>query len=779
LLRADSLSGKVVDTQGLAVPNATIRLLDRHGGEQRNTTSGADGSYAFADIPSGLYVIEADAALSALIGAQEISISGNQTLDLEVRIAATQSEVLVTASSTPQTIAEVAKAIDVVSAERMNRRGVFQISEAVRVLPGVQVQTLEGPGSFTTIKTRGLRSFDTAILVDGLRFQDAASPQNDASAFLQDLIATDTERIEFLRGSASSLYGSNAMAGVINIVSRNGGGPPHGELRTEGGGLGLFRGVAGIGGSADGDRFTYSGGVAYANVADGVRDRSPYRSTSGQASVRYAVQPQLMLMARVWGNGAKSTSTETPTFTEAILANSAPGTVHATPLPDDQLELFENGQPFNAGSATYIPNQIDPDGNRLSSFFTGTGALQHAVSDRSSYRIAYQGVDTRRGYRDGPAGPGAFDPPSEGTDHFNGRTDTIQARLDQRLGALNFLTVGYELVREKYFSYSDTPADETRNNAITLAQRSHSVYAQDQIQLIDGRLQLALSGRVQFFDLEEPVFSGEPGNPYAGNIGSIDTPNASTGDASAAYLLQNARTKLRVHVGNSYRAPSSFERLGGGFGSYYGDPRLEPERATSIDAGVDRWLMSSKVQVSATVFWTKLQEAIRFANVLPADDPFGRESGGYENGGGGRARGVELSTHLSPGRRTQAQVSYTYANSESETPTFGTDYFKTLGLSPHVFALSLTQRISRGFQATFDLFTKSRYDLTLSGARGRLFDFDGTTRANLMLSYGIPVGERRDLEIYTRIDNMFDERPHENGFIGPSLWAVAGLRLKY
>ena len=104
LLRADTLAGRILDAQGLAVPNARVRLLDRNSGEQRNTLSGPDGSYSFEDIPAGTYVVEADAANSALIGSQQVSVSGEQALDLRLKIAAAQSEVLVTASGTPQTI---------------------------------------------------------------------------------------------------------------------------------------------------------------------------------------------------------------------------------------------------------------------------------------------------------------------------------------------------------------------------------------------------------------------------------------------------------------------------------------------------------------------------------------------------------------------------------------------------------------------------------------------------------------------------------------------------
>ena len=66
---------------------------------------------------------------------------------------------------------------------------------------------------------------DTAVLIDGLRFRDAAATQGDASGLLEDLIVTDVSRLEVLRGSGSSLYGSNAVGGVVNVVTDEGGGP--------------------------------------------------------------------------------------------------------------------------------------------------------------------------------------------------------------------------------------------------------------------------------------------------------------------------------------------------------------------------------------------------------------------------------------------------------------------------------------------------------------------------------------------------------------------------
>jgi iron complex outermembrane receptor protein len=134
-------------------------------------------------------------------------------------------------------------------------------------------------------------------------------------------------------------------------------------------------------------------------------------------------------------------------------------------------------------------------------------------------------------------------------------------------------------------------------------------------------------------------------------VSSINPPTAYTGDGSIVYLLRQSNTKFRAHVGNSFRAPSAFERYGGGSGFYYGDPRLASERAVAFDGGLDQWLLASKLRVAATFFYTNLQETVTFANSLSVSDPFGRFFG-YANGGGGIARGFELSAHVSPTSRT-------------------------------------------------------------------------------------------------------------------------------
>lgn len=775
---ADSLSGRIRDPQGGVVAGAELRLFDRASGLLREAVSGDDGSYAFTDIPAGEYVLEARGSGGSLSGAAVVSVAGAGAHDLTLGVSGIAAEVVVTASSTPLRVQEVAKALDAVDAEEIVLRNEMSVAEAVRILPGIRVQSLGGPGSFTTITTRGMRSYDTAVLIDGMRFRDAASPQGDATGFLASLATVDTERIEVLRGSGSSLYGSSAMAGVVNITSRSGGGPARADVLLEGGGLGMLRALPSVGGGVAGDRLTYSGAVSYVDVTEGVRGANPYRSVSPQGMLRYQFTPTLSATGRMWYSDNEARTRNSPDFPAAVLANfPASGNVPAIALPTDQLERFEQGLPIAAGAATFIPSANDPDGVLRSSFLNGSAVVRHTVAPGTTYRIGYQAVATRREHANGPLGVG-FQPFDVNSSFYDGRTDVVQARLDSAFGASNFFSAGYEFEREQLFT------EASGNTAtITIDSYSHALYAQDRIELLDGRLQLSFGGRVQTFDLPEPTFVGGA-HPY--DAAELDAPTAYTGDAALAYFFPDSGTKLRLHVGNSYRAPSPFERFGGTFSSFfhsfsfYGDPRLEPERAVALDGGVDQWLFDSRVQVSATAFYTELDNTIifDFANFPVATDPFGRFFG-YRNSGGGRARGVELSAQAAPSLSTNLRAAYTYTDSESDTPTIGADFYDIPGLSKHVFTLSATQWIARRASVTFDLFAASDYPLSPFGALGRRLIFGGPVKADLVVRYDLLARPDLGLDIYAKVENLFDHTYYEDGFVTPGAWAIGGVRVRY
>ena len=783
-----ALHGRISAPQGEPTTGVWVTLRPRKGFHSLSTRADSEGVYRFDNVAPGKYLLEAVDA-SSTFGASElltIPAAEDTNRDIRLKVRGTPTEVQVTASGTPRALQEVAKAADTIDGGEISRRAEYAVAEAVRNVPGVRVKQSGGPGALTSIRTRGLRNQDTALLIDGLRFRDAAGLQGDATPLYENLLVVDTERVEFLRGSGSSIYGSHAMGGVINVASRTGGGPTHGEISAEGGGLGFSRGLARIGGGLGGvDRLVYSAGISHVNVTEGVDGFDPYRNTSSQGSVRYRFLPSVSLSGRVWASDAFSALNESPTFDPLVLANHPTrGPVRATGLASNQLDRFALEQPFQAGGATFVQGFNDPDNHRASSFFAGALVLQHELSAHSSYRLSYHGVDTNRSFRDGPAGRSLFDPAFSSDGRFDGRIDTVTARTDHNLGS-NLISFGYEYEREEYFNFNtdENPDPALRDESSGLTeQSSHAIFAQDQIRLVDGRLQIGLSGRLQNFSLDQPVFSGDA-NPYLG-VNSVSPRTAYTADGAIAYFFRSSDTKVRAHVGNSYRSPSSFERFGasffGGFASFWGDPGLAPERSIAVDGGIDQWLFGSKLRLSGTYFYTALQEVVvfDFGIIDPVVDPFGR-FGGYRNTGGGLARGAEFSISAAPSSSLNLTASYTYTDSISRTPTVaGENFFKTLGLSDHMFTLTATQRFGRRFDVTFDLFAAGDYPLTLFGANRRLM-FDGPVKADLVATYSIPVGEGKELRLFGKSENLFDRRYFENGFEAPGAWAIGGLKFNF
>ncbi len=784
-LHAGSLRGTVLDPSGRAVAHARIRIHEFDSGQVLRSRSGSDGRYAVRGLAEGSYWLEAEDGQSLLRASMRIRISGDTEYDLELAIKPIEEAVLVLGNAVPSGSGESAKVGGGVSSEEYTKRLKFNLVDGLRSMPGVRVQQLRTPGSVTTVQVRGLRNQDTAVLIDGLRFRDAASIAGDATAFLSDFVHVDSDRVELLRGSGSSLYGSHAVGGVINVQSSNGGGPFHGEVSADGGGLGSARGLARIGGGlSPTNRLLYSGGVSHWNVTRGVDDFDPYRNTSGQGFVRYNMTPNLFLSARLYAGDSFLALNESPTFVDAVLANhTSEGAVRAIALAPEQVRAFSSGQPFEAGPATFVPDFNDPDSRKSSSFYSTAFTLRHQLSPDRSYRASYQIVETRRVHRDGPGGVRAFEPAFSTLNRLAGRIDTLQLRTDLSAGPHQLLTVGYEFEREEYADLnSDGHPDRSARSVSTstLRQSNHAVFAQDQVRW--NRLQVGFSGRLQSFVLAGPSFTGNA-NPYRGSLPEAPA-KAVMGDLSLAYFLWPGQTKLRVHGRTGYRAPSPYERFGAsffqGFPSFWGAPSLAPERSVSYDAGIDHWLAGGRARLSATAYYTGLWDLVTFdfGVIEPGTDPWGR-FGGYRNAAGAVSRGMEVDISATPSSSTTLRAAYTFVNSDSHKPTVpGTSFSKILGVSDHMVSLTAIQGMGRRLDLALDLAAVSSYPLRIYGAPGWLV-FPGPLKVDLACTYRIPLEDRRSISLYGKVENLLNRQYYEDGLATPRAWAIGGLRFRF
>ena len=772
---------RVLDPQGAVVSRAEVTLYRRDNRVRISTLTDSDGSCSFQRLAPDEYLIEASAPGFAPAATESLRVERNAATTLEIRLplAGVNEEVVVTAQGTAQPVDEVSKAITVVKSEDIDDRDESSITESLRIVPGLRVQQLGGPGSLTSIKTRGLRNEDTAVLIDGLRFRDAASITGDASAFLEDLMVTDVSRIEVLRGSGSSLYGSNAIGGVINLVTDEGGGPFHGSVLAEGGGLGMFRGRGQFAGGSRNDTILYSAGVSHLNVASGIDGDDEFRNTSGQGRVLFRLSPTRTLSGRIYGVNSRLQLNTNP---RGIGTVPTTGIIEAIPLSLSEQQRYEAGVPISQlsiGSATFIPAANDPDNLRKANFFSGAIIFTQRPTEAFGYTISYQGLATNRSTISGPLGVG-FQPigGNEQSD-FNARIHTINARFDLRAGRANFISGGYEFENEN-FKNPSYPVDPAANSNVDVTQTSHTLFVQDQLRFMDDRLQISGAFRAQFFRLRQPVFTGAS-SPYAG-FTFPSPPTAYTGDGAVAYMFRSTGTKLRAHVGNGYRAPSLFERFGTFFDSFFGftpigDPRLKPDRSIAFDAGIDQTLYKNRLRASATYFYTRLQQVIIFdfsGAINPVTDPFGR-FGGYGNSNGGIARGVELSLTVAPTRTLNASASYTYTKSLQSTPQVA-GVLRSLVIPDHQFSLVVSQRFGRRVLINFDLATSSDY---LAPIFPRAYRFRGLVKADLGASYTLPLTESRSLRFFGYVDNLFDRDNFESGFRTPGRTGRAGASLSF
>ena len=614
---------------------------------------------------------------------------------------------MITASDTPQTVDEVSKALTVVADQEIDERDESAIPEALRIVPGLRVQQLGGPGSLTSIKTRGLPSEDTAVLIDGIRFRDAAAPQGDASGFLEDLIVTDVSRVEVLRGSGSSLYGSNAVGGVVNIVTNEGGGPIHGSVLGEGGGLGLFRTRAQLAGGLNNNRVVYSGGFSFFNVSRGIDDEDEARNTSGQGRILFRLTPTATLTGRIYTANSRLQLNNNP---EAIGTLPATGIIEAIPFFDN---FTSTGVPSSYLNLPHSSRVNDPD-----NVAKRTSSMARSPSRNARLKLSATRSVTRVSSQTAAV---SMDHSASAFNRSAARRDPILMRAFTRSTRVSIYAPDISTTLPAATSLRTRALRTRRFRLIRLIIRTSTsrneathFFVQDQLRFLDDRLQIAAAFRTQLFRLQDPQFTPAASAPYAG-ITFQSPPTAYTGDGSIAYTFRSTGTKLRGHVGNGYRAPSLFERFGTAFDSFFGysifgDPRLKPEHSVAFDAGIDQTFADNRVRLSATYFYTELRRIIifDFSGLIDfTTDPFGR-FGGYLNTDGGIARGAEVELRATPFRTLNLTAAYTFTKAQQRTPQVpGT--IRSLVIPDHQFSIVATQHVGRRVLINFDFSASSNY----------------------------------------------------------------------
>ena len=172
--------------------------------------------------------------------------------------------IVVSATSIPTPQSQLASSITVVSADQIAAMQAQSLPDVLRNVPGLNLVQSGGMGSVTSIFVRGTNSNHAKVLVDGIDVSDPSTPTGvfDFGQFP----TADIERIEVLRGPQSGLYGSDAIGGVINIITKRATGPTQLTASAEGGSFQTFNQTAGLRGASD--QFNYSANVEHLHAAE-------------------------------------------------------------------------------------------------------------------------------------------------------------------------------------------------------------------------------------------------------------------------------------------------------------------------------------------------------------------------------------------------------------------------------------------------------------------------------------------------------------------------------
>ena len=406
---------------------------------------------------------------------------------------------VVTADRFPTDPDKVTATYTVVPQEEMQRRQLRTVGEVLKTVPGVSVQQNGGPGSLTSVFVRGTNSSQVLVLIDGVNVSD---PSSSAGAVdFGNFLTENLDRIEVVRGPMSTLYGSQAIGGVINMVTKAGKGPMNGAAYTE-----------------LGTRLQSNSG-AYVRGSEG---RFNYNLTfAGMFSPNSTPVP-----ARFW---------------------PANGYVDIDPARNITLgarlgfELNDNTQ-FN-WFGRYIDTKLnydqvgleDPNANNYTSQFFTRGEMEGNYFDgrwKPVVGINYSTIARHDMDYASPQNPFPFSQNS----WFNGRR--LQGDWKNLVTITDQIDVIGGLDYDRQWAYNNT--DGTQGWG-TMAQTG--LYGQVRVSPFAG-FNLNIGGRGDF-------------NDTYGNVG--------TWRAGASYLWAPTDTKVKASYGTAFKAPSLFELYGAGF----------------------------------------------------------------------------------------------------------------------------------------------------------------------------------------------------------------------
>ncbi|HXQ26578.1 MAG TPA: TonB-dependent receptor [Candidatus Acidoferrales bacterium] len=590
-----TIQGTVYDPDGRAVSGAEVSLLSSLVAVAE-TRSNSRGEYRFDDLRSGTFTVAANApGLTSVSAEIKLQTAETATADIHLKLSAVQEHVVVSASLGGALAPQIGSSVTVVSREEIEDQGTETVADALRNVPGVAINRTGQQGAVTSAFIRGGNSNYNLVMIDGI-------PMNDfGGGFdLAPLPADGVDQVELTRGPESALYGSNAVAGVINIVSLQGEGAPHFSFAGEGGSYDTWRITTGGAGLTGGFSWAYN----LSRIStQGVRPDDTYRNQTSFVSLGYSRSPRRKFIVHFFGDAGRAES---------------PG-----PFGSDPWGLYPG---ITASASTQKQDLFGYQANYTEQF-----------SSRFQ-QVSTVSVSTDQ-----------FSFPTFGSFTKNWRL-AANTRSEIELSAKDVFVAGFEYDREQFKNTyvadpAGVPFDLPRDNFAFFAENRWN--AGDRWFLTTG----VRADNIRTGSLPPDGFGSRPFIP-ATSVTQVDP------RISVAYLARQASSGLmgitRIHgsFGTGIRPPDGFE-LG-----FTDNPQLKPEKSISVDGGVEQRFLGDRAVIDVTYFYNRFKDQIvtlggSFSNLSTFSSANLAKS---------RAYGIESSLRLRPIRSLEIMGEYTWLN---------------------------------------------------------------------------------------------------------------------
>lgn len=453
--------------------------------------------------------------------------------------------IVVTASRSGEgvPVSQLGASVTVLDAQALDNRQTRIVSDILRDVPGLAVSRSGAIGSPTQVRIRGSEGNHVLVLIDGIEAADPYQGEYDFGTLLADPAA----RIEVLRGQQSSLYGSDAIGGVIHYITLTGAEAPGFSARAEGGSFGTYSGsarAAGVAGTLD---YAVSG---------------TYYHTRGTPTARLGTRDlgsdNAGLSAKlIWSPSDNFKLTGVARYSYTDVDTNNPETDPASPLFGTIVDSPGTYQK-NEGFYGLLRAEFTALDGRW------TNALSGQFADTTRKGFIASGLD----YGDkGQRYKGSF------TSSLKFGTDTVIHRL----------TAAVDVEREQFQNITPSP--------FAFQGKRHT----DNIGLV-GQYELLVN---EALSLGASVRRDE-------NNRFDDT---TTWRAQGSYRFATG-TRIRGAYGTGVKNPGYFELFGFSDGQYIGNPNLKPEKSEGWEAGIEQSIAGDKATIGATWFDSRLKNEI-------------------------------------------------------------------------------------------------------------------------------------------------------------------------